>query len=101
MDRTSQLKSSDGSVTLNGELVFDTVPGLLADSRSLFDSEGRAVAFDLKGVTRADSAGLALLIEWLRWARVRSKSVSFINVPSQMLAIAKVSGVDGLLGLRN
>lgn len=101
MNRTSRLESSDGGFAVSGELVFDTVPGLLADSLSLLDAGGGAVAFDLKGVTRADSAGLALLVEWLRRARGRGKAVSFINVPPQMLAIAKVSGVDALLGLRN
>jgi phospholipid transport system transporter-binding protein len=98
MSRASRIESSDGGFALSGELVFDTVPDLLESAR-LFESDARIVALDLEGVSRADSAGIALLIEWLRAARARGKSVSFINVPPQMVAIARVSGVDGLLNL--
>ena len=59
----------------------------------------------IKGLKRLeyrgyDSAGVALLIEWQRQAQKHNKSVCFINIPSQMLAIARLSGVDDLLSLK-
>jgi phospholipid transport system transporter-binding protein len=50
-------------------------------------------------VTRADSAGLALLIEFLRTAGHAGNSVHFVNVPEQLLSIARVSGLESILSL--
>ena len=91
---------SDGGFSISGELVFGTVPDLVANSRAMFDADGGTLAIDLAHVSRADSAGLALLIEWRRLARQRDKAIVFKNVPPQMIAIAKVSGIDVLLGLQ-
>ena len=49
---------------------------------------------DLAAVERADSAGLALLVEWLRAARGRGARLRFDNVPAQLRAIAATSGLD-------
>jgi phospholipid transport system transporter-binding protein len=95
----SQLElSADGRLRLTGELSFKTVPALVIESRSVFkNAEGLDV--DLADVGRADSAGVALLIEWQRQAQKQNQSIRFFNIPSQMLAIARLSGVDELLSL--
>jgi phospholipid transport system transporter-binding protein len=54
---------------------------------------------DLAGVTRADSAGLALLVEWLRESEIAGNSIEFVNVPAQLLSIARVCGLDDILAL--
>ena len=95
-----QLKpSADGRLQLTGELNFKTVPPLAVNSKNLFDNNNH-LNVDLDGVSRADSAGVALLIEWQRRAKKQNKSISFQNIPSQMLSIAKLSGVDELLSLK-
>lgn len=81
---------------LRGELTFESVASLLRESRALF-RRGSNFTFDLEGVTHSDSAGLALLIEWLRIARENSMTVIFVNIPSQMLALARVAGVDRMV----
>lgn len=63
--------------------------------RWLADSAG--VDIDLKGITRADSAGLALLVAWMRDAEQMKKNIRFLNIPDQMRAIATVCGLNGLL----
>ena len=55
--------------------------------------------FDLAGVERADSAGLALLIEWMRRARRAGRPVRFLNLPPQMLEIARAASLDRVLPL--
>jgi len=52
---------------------------------------------DCSGVARADSAGLAVLLDWLAWGRRKSRTVSLENLPASLLAIAKISEVEGLL----
>jgi phospholipid transport system transporter-binding protein len=92
--------SSDGRIRVSGELSFKTVPALVLESQDYFKN-GNGLDVDLAGVSRADSAGVALLIEWQRQAQKQKKSISFYNIPSQMLAIARLSGVDELLSLKN
>jgi phospholipid transport system transporter-binding protein len=87
-----------GVYRLRGELSFAGVPDLLRDSAAWFGANSD-ISVDLAGVTHSNSAGLALLIEWLRLARHHNSRIRFRNIPAQMLAIAKVSGVDTLLPL--
>jgi phospholipid transport system transporter-binding protein len=53
---------------------------------------------DLGGVGESDSAGLALLIEWLRMAKQSGKEIHFANVPEQIEALARISEVEDLIG---
>ena len=87
----------DGRLHLTGELSMETVSGLLAQ-RQLFAGKDE-LTIDLQGVERADSAGVALLVWWQREVHQQQRIISFQNIPSQMLAIARVSGVDELLSL--
>ena len=91
----------DGQLHLSGELSMATVPALLARQKpfSLLADPAGTVIIDLAGVTRADSAGLALLIQWQREAQARQRAIRFQHIPSKMLAMARLSGVDQLLAL--
>jgi phospholipid transport system transporter-binding protein len=75
---------------------FATAGPLLEASRGVFAGTD-AVTVNLSGVTRVDSAGLALLLEWLRQARSERRAIQFTALPDKLLAIARLSGVDGLL----
>lgn len=86
----------DGRFAVTGALSFDSVQGLLAAGREVF-RHGRDITIDLGGVTQADSAGLALLIEWLRAAHAVGQGIRFERVPGQLMALAKIGDVDGLL----
>lgn len=87
-----------GGFLLTGAMTFETVPALWRQSTALFDN-GDSVTLDLHGITHTDSAGLALLIEWLRIARGKNKGIVFKNIPPQMMAIARASGLEQILPL--
>lgn len=91
-------RGPDGRLILAGELSFATVTRLHGEARPLFAQQGD-IRVDLQDIERADSAGLALLIEWMRNARELGKSIQFLNIPQQMLAIARVSSLDQVLPL--
>ncbi|MGE0371222.1 MAG: lipid asymmetry maintenance protein MlaB [Gammaproteobacteria bacterium] len=96
----SEVRADPGdpsALSVSGELNFATVPALLERGAALLAAGGGRIRLDLGGVTRADSAGLALLIEWLRLARSRRASLEIVNMPAQLRAIARVSGLDGIL----
>lgn len=88
--------TGSGGFELSGVLSFDTVPELWSENLASF-SDYPELQIDLQGVSRSDSAGLALLIEWTRIARGQGRSIRFVNVPPQMLAIARVSSLDTVL----
>jgi len=77
---------------VSGELNFATV-GALSTEFTQHVTPPKVV--DLCDVTRTDSAGLALLIEWLKQSK--EAPITFRNIPAQMLSLATVSGVQDIL----
>ena len=88
--------ASDGVARLQGEVTLRSVGPLLAAGRDAILA-GRTQAIDLAGITGADSAGLALLIEWLSVARQADRPLSYRNVPAQLEQLARLSDVQGLI----
>ena len=86
----------DGRFLLSGEMTFQTCGRILRDSESPFEQHTR-IEVDLAEVTRTDSAGLALLLEWITWANHTVREIRFQNVPKRIDAIAKVTEVEELL----
>ena len=87
---------TDGTVAIDGELSFTTVTDLLARSSGMFSAPG-TIRVDLQGVSRADSAGLSLLIEWMRLTDQTGQAIEFANLPEQMWNIARTCGLDQVL----
>jgi phospholipid transport system transporter-binding protein len=79
-----------------GSLHFSTVSALLTAGVAAI-TDGRAVVIDLSSVTASDSAGLALLIEWLSVAMAANHPLRFENIPSQLQQLARLSEVEELL----
>ncbi|MCG8426948.1 MAG: STAS domain-containing protein [Chromatiales bacterium] len=83
---------------VSGDLVFATVTQLLAvGEKCIRDSGKKSLVFDCAAVGRADSAGVALLLEWLDRARQQGVCLQFRNLPDGLMSIAQLSNVDGLL----
>lgn len=85
-----------GGFSLRGEVTFSTAGALLGAGEAAFAGLP-AVTVDLAQVTRVDSAGLALLLEWLRLGRAGRRAMRFTSLPDKLLAIARLAGVDALL----
>lgn len=88
----------EGRLEIHGELSFSSVPALWSDCQEQCAS-AEAIDVDLGQIQRSDSAGLALLTEWLREAQRRGVSLRFFNIPAQMLDMARASGLDQILPL--
>jgi len=95
----AQLVEDDhGNWLLQGELGFASVTSVLQHAgMNMLGKE--QVTVDLRGVTRSDSAGLALLVEWLRESEIAGNTIKFVNVPAQLLSIARVCGLEDILSL--
>lgn len=84
---------------MEGELSKETVPSVWRDANPLIQAATQDLVFDLKDVTRTDSAGLALLLEWMTLARKKALQIHFRNLPAQLWEIAKVSDLEEIIPL--
>ncbi|ORU90972.1 MAG: anti-sigma-factor [Cycloclasticus sp. symbiont of Poecilosclerida sp. N] len=96
MDAAQLTKTGSGKIAVSGTLAFGLVIGLLRDSQCFFSGQ-EPLVFDLSGVKKTDSAGLALLIEWMVLAKESGQTISFQQIPKQMLDIVRLSGLDEIL----
>ncbi len=79
-----------------GELGFATAAQALRAGLEQIVRDGEQVV-DLSGVTTGDSAGVAVLVEWISAAATAGVALRYENVPPQMLAIARISDLEDLL----
>jgi phospholipid transport system transporter-binding protein len=86
-----------GRFRVTGVLDATTAREVLEESEARF-AQSKEIDVDLGGVGESDSAGLALLIEWLRAARQGDRAIRFANVPAQIEALARISEVEDLIG---
>lgn len=87
------------ALSLEGALSFETLPGVLAQSRAYSartDLPDR-LTIDFSAITEVDSSAVALLLEWRREAARRGKGLYFVNLPANLLALAELYGVTGLI----
>ena len=86
----------EGRFRLAGAMSFDTAERILRESEDKFEEYTR-IEVDLSGVDDSDSAGLALLLEWITWAIQTVREIRFVAVPQRITAIARVTEVENLL----
>ena len=88
----------DGRFALRGVMSFANAESILQASEEPFAARS-SIELDLGAVTDADSAGLALMLEWTALLRSRGGEIRFAAVPKSLLAIAKTTEVNELLQL--
>lgn len=86
----------DGHFALIGDMNFDTAEAILRASEELFE-EHTQIEVDFAKVKDNDSAGLALLLEWVTWANHSVREIRFKNLPDRIMAIASTTEVERLL----
>ena len=101
-----------GAATTSFEIVV-TAPGrfaargalTFANARSarseglhvLRTSSARDLEVDCSGIAHSDSAGLAVLLEWMAVMKREGRPLCFANLPAGLLAVARISGVEQML----
>ena len=88
--------AAPGRLRVRGELDFDSAPAALSRGLELL-GDAQDCEIDLSGLSSGDSAGLAVLIEWVASARRRGATLRYTGVPAQMRAIARISALEELL----
>ncbi|HTW73787.1 MAG TPA: STAS domain-containing protein [Steroidobacteraceae bacterium] len=86
-----------GSYRLQAPLQFASVPRLRGLGLRLIAAAADELTLDLEAVPAVDSAGLALLIDWLASARAAGKRLRYARPPQALVALARLSDVEPLL----
>ena len=91
---TKLTRTGPSSWSFEGELTFTTVTGLLTAGPKVDPTKTAVV--DLSGLTRGDSAGLSLLVEWLAVARASGGVLRYTGLPENFARLTRVAGLDFL-----
>lgn len=88
----------DGALAASGPLTFAGARGARQlGLAALAGANGRDLQIDCAQVTLADSAGLAVLLDWLAAAKRSGHSLRFAHLPEGLLALGRISEVEELL----
>lgn len=91
--------SPGGQARLGGELTFASST-CLYHSMEVHLNEGYVLErIDLSAITTADSAGLALLLEWQATTRLSGNSLTMTGAPDGLMQLAQLCDAVELLNL--
>jgi phospholipid transport system transporter-binding protein len=93
MSAVTIVNEGPGRFIVDGDLTFSAMDKKTVSSFA-FLTTTKQITLDLGRVGNADSAGLALMLEWIKHARSKRVQLRFINIPGQLLNLAKLSGLD-------
>ena len=91
---TKLTQTGPSSWSFEGELTFATVAGMLTAGPKIDPTKPAVV--DLSELTRGDSAGLSLLVEWMAAAQASGGLLRYTGLPENFARLARVAGLDFL-----
>lgn len=92
----ANLVCQNNKIALTGCLDFQTV-GTLYEVSLAYLRPNESFQIDFSGIESVNSAGLALIVEWVRLGRQIPCQIKFINIPENLAAIARVADLAEVL----
>ena len=90
--------TASGRFSAQGALTFASARlARLAGLEALKAAAPHSLEIDCAGVATADSAGLAVLLDWLAAAKLGGHSLKFTGLPQDLTALARISELEPLL----
>lgn len=98
MSAIASLQIDADTAYVKGELDFDSVLAIAREGEAWLSGPAPSrCRFDLSQVTRSNSAGTALLLNWLRVAGHVHKQLQIVGIPEGLRSLMNLGGVDSLL----
>jgi phospholipid transport system transporter-binding protein len=88
---------TDGGLLAQGPLTFATARAARLLGLAALKDAPQVRQIDCAGVSACDSAGLAVLLDWLAAARLAGRSLIFTSLPQELVALGRISDLDPLL----
>ncbi|MFP6816508.1 MAG: STAS domain-containing protein [Pseudomonadales bacterium] len=79
---------------------FDSLVEVRQAGESYLDQSAGEAVFDLSPLVEFNSAVVALLMSWFRYAHACGRSIVYAGAPAELLSIIEVSGLSRILPLR-
>lgn len=88
-----------GRLAAVGPLTFATARQARLTGLAVLDAPEAApqLEIDCAGLGVTDSAGLAVMLDWLAAAKRAGRSLRFLGLPQELAALARISDVEQLL----
>lgn len=83
-------------IEIVGEIDFSNVMYLYQQSLAAI-SEQNKIVFDFSKMISSNSAGLVLLLEWIKLAKDANKSLQVLHLPKSLTMMAKAANVEHLI----
>lgn len=96
MQHLADVNDEKGCLTLSGEINFQNAAYLYQKSLGLMKKKSTC-AIDFSAVTTANSAALALILEWIKYASKKQKNLQLKFISKELMAIASVASLDTLI----
>jgi phospholipid transport system transporter-binding protein len=93
MKEIALIEERNNILYVKGELHFINVEQIWHESLKWLNQYDH-LQFDFSEVGASDSAGLALMLEWIKYAKLQGKNVSFSHVPNQLKSIIEISALE-------
>jgi len=85
-------QANDHQWVLQGPLNVETIRHVWRKGHHLLDkTTATQIELNLQDLTDPDSASVALLLDWLRYAKKKAKTLKFKHVPKKMQEIIRLS----------
>jgi phospholipid transport system transporter-binding protein len=90
--------TSPGHFAARGALTFANARAARSEGlHALRTSSAPDLEVDCGGIAPSDSAGLAVLLDWMAVMKREGRPLCFANLPSGLLALARISGLEEML----
>ncbi len=89
---TPAINLKNDTLILSGEINFDNAMSIYKASLPVLEKNAPC-RFDFSAVTHCNSACVALMVEWVKYAKRHQKPFYFDHVPATIQALLDVSGV--------
>jgi phospholipid transport system transporter-binding protein len=90
--------TAPGRFSVRGTITFANARAARnAGLQALRAASGHDLEIDCAGITHSDSAGLAVMLDWMAIMKHDGRPLRFANLPQGLLAVASISGVEEML----
>lgn len=90
-------KLAEHTLKVKGHIGFKSVMELKKQGEEFLRSGPRRCVIDLSDVAGGGSAAVSLLLSWMRYSRAHNVQLNYSNLPTDILDVALLCGVDQLL----
>ena len=99
MQKLADITFKDNQFFIAGELNFFNVMSLFQKSLPQLQ-QYRELHFNFSELKSSDSGGLALIMEWIKFAKQQNKAIYFTHLSKDILSLAKAAGLDSLISAK-